>query len=104
MTLTSQEEEEMGSKSKFFWAARDYTVGTIWDYRGVSLFPASKKPRMIAGKWADTSDIQGGMLCYGIFTRLTGVRLKPGQVKIVYLPSTPFRAYKVDTKPEGSET
>jgi len=60
------------------------------------LFGPSKKPSYIppGAHWVDTGGCEGGTICYGVFTRLTGVVLKPGQVKKVFMPRGVFRAYE----------
>lgn len=92
------------TSKKWFWAARDARTDDIWNHRGVFLFGPSKKPSYIAPdrSWKSTDGIQGGTICYGVFTRLTGVVLKAGQVKKVFMPRGVFRAYEVNVaKPKG---
>ena len=96
----------MTRKRKWFWAARDAAGGNIWKHRGVSLFGPSRKPSFISSSgssgWKDADSAEGGYICYGVFTRLTGVVLKPGQVKKVFMPRGVFRAYEVNVaKPKG---
>lgn len=85
------------TKRKYFWAARDKWSKSIWNHRGVFLFGPSRKPTYIGadGDWRGRGGVGGGTMCYGVFTRLTGVVLKPGQVKKVYVPLGAFRAYEV---------
>lgn len=90
-------------KRKWFWAARDTTTSDIWDHYGVSLFAQNKRPSNLDsygdGEWRDADGGRGGKVCYGIFCRLTGVTLKPGQVKIVYMPDGAFKGYEIHIKP-----
>lgn len=88
-------------KSKWFWAARDMNTSDVWEHYGVHLFPQSKKPveRDRSDRWLDADYQRGGQLCYGMFVRLTGVVLKPGQVKKVFMPEGTFDAFEVRIKP-----
>ncbi len=90
-------ERARASKRRWFWAARDRWSGSIWDYRGVFLFGPSRKPTHIGndGDWRGGGGVRGGTMCYGVFTRLTGVTL----VKKVYMPDGVFRAYETNITP-----
>ena len=90
----------MTRKRKWFWAARNSRSGNIWNMRAVSLFGPSRKPDHIYGnEWKDDQGCVGGQLCYGVFNRLTGVVLKPGQVKKVYMPLGAFQSVRTNITP-----